>query len=316
MTTLPDHFSSLGYACINMTLTNVKPKKNRVTTNRTMRKATFKAKGLAYASELVLANATDLLTILKWNEQHGISFFRLSSEVCPWASEYELSSLPDFDKIQAAFKAAGDYAQQHGHRITSHPGPFNKLASSDERVIANTIRDLEIHGEVFDLMGLSRSPYNKINIHVGAAYGDKPSALKQFCTNFDKLSDSVKTRLTVENDDRPSLYSTKELYEGVFKQLGIPIVFDFHHYKFRSDLPELEALELAMSTWGKVKPVTHYSETKRNADGSDYKKPQAHSDYIFNPINDYGKEIDIMIEAKAKELALLRYRKEWNCVAE
>jgi len=297
-----------------MTLTNVKPKKNRVTTNRTMRKATFEAKGLAYASELLLQNARDLLTILKWNEEHNITFFRLSSDICPWASEYNLSDLPDYGEIVTTLRAAGDFAKQHGHRITSHPGPFNKLASSKPRVVANTIRDLEIHGEVFDLIGLSRTPFNKINIHVGAAYDDKPAALKQFCQNFDKLPDSVKTRLTVENDDRPSLYSTKELYEYVHKPLGIPVVFDFHHHKFRSDLPVLDALELAMSTWGHVRPVTHYSETKRNADGTDYCKPQAHSDYIFNPIGDHGKSIDIMIEAKAKELALLRYRKEWDCV--
>lgn len=315
--TRSNHFDSLGYACINMTLSDVKPKKNRVTTNRSMIRRTFLDKGIAYASELILLNARDLLKILQWNEKHGIKFFRLSSDICPWASEYNLQDLPDIEEITKAFKAAGDFAHQHGHRITTHPGPFNKLASSKKQVVLNTIRDLEIHGEVFDLMGLPRSPYNKINIHVGAAYGDKPRALAQFCHNFDKLPDCVKTRLTVENDDRPSLYCTQELYEAVYKQLGIPIVFDFHHHKFCSgEQSEQDALELAMTTWGQVKPVVHYSETKRNADGSDYYKPQAHSDYVFNFINDYGHDVDIMIEAKAKELALLRYRKEWNRVAE
>lgn len=313
----PDHFDSLGYACINMTLSNVKPKKNRVTTNRTMIRRTFDEKGIAYASELILQNVKDLLTILKWNEKHGIKFFRLSSEVFPWASEYHIPDLPDIEAIAAALRAAGDYAHQHGHRITSHPGPFNKLASPNERVILNTIRDLEIHGEVFDLMGLSRTPFNKINIHVGAAYGDKPKALAQFCRSFDRLPDCVKTRLTVENDDKASLYSTAELVASVHKSLGVPIVFDFHHHKFcTGDMSEQDALELAMTTWGQVRPVTHYSETRRNADGSDYHRPQAHSDFIFNFIDDHGHDIDIMIEAKAKELALLRYRKEWNRVAE
>ena len=89
---------NLGYACINMELSNA-PKASRVTTNRSMIKRTFKEKGLDYASELALANCKDLIKILQWNEARGIKFFRLSSDLFPWASEYKLSDLPDFDYI-------------------------------------------------------------------------------------------------------------------------------------------------------------------------------------------------------------------------
>jgi len=300
---------NLGYACINMTLSDV-PKSRKITTNRSMIKKTFEKRGSLYAGELALQNVRDLAKILKWNHENGISFFRISSEVFPWASEYSIVELNNYSSILLAAQAAGSIAKRYGMRLTAHPGPFNKLCSPSERVVQNTIRDLEIHGEFFDMLGLSRTPYNKINIHVGAAYDSKEVALDTFCRNFERLSDSVKSRLTVENDDRPSLYSTHELYEGIYRRLGIPIVFDYHHHKFRNDgETEEESLRLAASTWGDITPVVHYSESRSDEYNDPKIKDNAHSDYIYNQINDYGLDIDIMIEAKAKELALLRYRK-------
>ena len=116
-------------------------------------------------------------------------------------------------------------------RITSHPGPFNVLTSPREHVVQNCIKDLSIHGEVFDMMGLSRTPFNKINIHIGASYGDRETAINTWCKNFEGLSDAVKSRLTVENDDKENLYSTKMLYEWVHKRVGVPIVFDSHRHQ-------------------------------------------------------------------------------------
>ena len=304
--------SQLGYACINMHLSDL-PKSQRVTTNRSMIKRTFQERGLPYASELALANCRDLLTILKWNDKHDIRFFRISSDIFPWASEYKLSDLPDFDAICDALQDAGDYIEDQGHRITAHPGPFNKLTSPNEQVIQNTIRDLEIHGELFDMLGLSRTPYNKLNIHVGAHYNDKSMALANFNRNFHRLSDAVKSRLTVENDDKASLYSTKELYDNVYQEIGIPIVHDIHHHKFcTGGLEDEEAMLYAAMTWGDVTPVVHYSES-RSIEHNDPKiKPQAHSDYVYDFIDTHGLDVDVMIEAKAKELALLRYREIWQ----
>ena len=166
-----------------------------------------------------------------------------------------------------------------------------------------------MHADMFDLIGLPRTPYAKLNIHVGAAYGDKPFALDNFCRNFERLPESVRSRLTVENDDKPSLYSTKELYDGVYKRIGIPIVFDYHHHKFcTGDLSEQEALEMALSTWGDIKPVVHYSESRRDEKEDMSIRVQAHSDYIYDKINTYGNEMDIMVEAKAKELAVKKYK--------
>ena len=295
---------NLGYACINMTLGSQKPK---VTTNRSMIKKTFNEKGIPYASELGIQNCRDLVEIIKWNHQNGINFFRLSSGMFPWASEYNLTEMPHYNRIKNLLAGAGNLAKKYNQRITSHPGPFNVLVSPREHVVENTITDLTTHGEVFDLMGLSRTPYNKLNIHCNGVYGDKIAAMDRFCKNFERLPESVQTRLTVENDDKASMYSVKDLMY-IHERIGIPIVFDYHHHKFcTGDLSEEEALKLAASTWGDIKPVVHYSESKSLHESNDKLKPQAHSDYISSVPNTYGLDVDIMVEAKAKELTILEY---------
>ena len=274
--------SALGYACINMELSD-RPKKQRVTTNRSMIKATFSKKGIVYASELALQNCKDLKKILKWNYDNNIHFFRMSSDIFPWASEYEICDLPDYEEISKALSDAGEFARAVDQRLTTHPGPFNKLTSPRDHVVKNTIRDLEIHGELMDLLGMPRTPWAKINIHVGASYNDKPLAIGNFCRNFSKLSESVRTRLTVENDDRGSLYSTAELVK-----------------------------EMACSTWKGVVPVVHYSESRAEEYSDPKIRPQAHSDRIVNKIETYGHDVYVMIEAKHKEQALLEYRNKFQ----
>ena len=292
--------TNLGYACINMTL-----RKDKITTNRSMIKRTFLKEGIRRSSDLALQNTRDLIEIIKWNHKNGFKLFRMTSDLIPWASEFSLSSMPDYRKISILLNGAGNLAAKYGQRITSHPGPFNVLVSPNERVVNTPISDLSIHGEIFDLMGLSRTPYNKINIHCNGVYGDKQSAMDRFCKNFERLPESVQTRLTVENDDKASMYSVKDLMY-IHERIGIPIVFDYHHHRFcTGDMTEQEALELAMSTWGDIKPVVHYSESKTLEDET--AKPQAHSDYIYSKIDTYGHDLDIVVEAKAKELTVLNY---------
>jgi len=312
---------NMGYACINMQLSypqkyggkekGVKP----ITTGRSMIKRTFLSKGVDYASELALANTMDLDKIIDWNILNGYNFFRITSELAPWKSEYEWNDLKDIERIKIYLHSAGVKAKSHNLRITSHPGPFNVLTSPHPHVVDNCITDLTIHGDVFDMLGLTRTPYNKINIHIGGAYGDKESAMERFCKSFERLPDSVKSRLTVENDDKASMYSVKDLYEGVYKRIGIPIVFDYHHHKFcTGDLSEQQALEMAISTWPEgITPATHYSESRRDEQKDETIRVQAHSDYVYDKIETYGNEIDVMVEAKAKELAVERYKELHLC---
>jgi len=275
-----------------------------------MVKKTFAQKGISYASELALQNVRDLFEIIKWNVKSNIKVFRISSDIFPWGSEYNLEDLPDYTKISNILKGCGTYAKENGLRITSHPGPFNVLVSPNPNVVNNTFKDLELHGKVFDLLGLELSPYNKINIHCNGVYGDKISAMDRFIDNYKRLSQSVQKRLTVENDDKSSMYSVKDLMY-IHEKIGIPIVFDYHHHIFQTgDLTEEQALSLAVSTWPKgIKPIVHYSESKALHENDTKLKPQAHSDYINSLPNTYGLDVDIMVEAKAKELAILPFIK-------
>lgn len=295
---------NLGYACINMSMGK------KVTTNRAMVKRTFQSKGLDYVSELALLNAKDIIKILEWNRQNGIKVFRLSSAIVPWGDGIDLTQLKDYKEIKSELKKAGDFAKFHNIRITSHPGPFVVLTSPKENVVKAAIADLELHGKIFDMMGLSKTPYNKINIHCNGVYGDKISAMDRFCQNFKRLSKSVQSRLTVENDDKASMYSVCDLMY-IHERIGIPIVFDYHHYQFcKGVLSEDEALEVAVSTWPRgIKPIVHYSESKALHENDSKLKPQAHSDYIKQLPNTYGFDVDIMVEAKAKELAILPFIK-------
>ena len=296
---------NLGYACINMTLA---AQTSKITTNRGMMKKTFLDKGIDYAGSLALLNVKDLQKILEWNVKNKISFFRVSSDVFPWASHYDLYSLPQFEEIKSTLSYIAKYVKRHNIRLTFHPGPYNVLTSPKESVVKNTINDLKNHAEVCDMLDLSFSTFNKINIHCNGVYGDKKSAMDRFCLNFETLPESVKTRLTVENDDKPSMYSVKDLIY-IHEKTGIPIVFDFHHHKFcDGGLSEKDALDLAVSTWPKsIKPVVHYSESKSVHESNSLIKPQAHSDYIKHLPETYGHDLDIMIEAKAKELAIIPF---------
>lgn len=313
----------LGYACINMLHSDpaLVKKADRVTTNRTCRLDTFQQLGMDHIKSLVLDNARDLHTILEWNEAHGIRLFRLSSDMFPFLAHpevgYDISDLGS--EISEALAKCGEFIAKHDHRISSHPGPFNVLASPSPNVVDNTIRELNAHAAIFDAIGLPQNHNSKINIHVGGAYGDPDAALDRWCTNFARLSPSAQARITVENDDRASLYSVRALYDNVYKRTGVPIVFDYHHHIFcTGGDSEADALALAISTWPPgIVPTTHYSESHELHVGND--KPTPKHSILINALPDcHGHTIDIMIEAKGKEQALIphqtlamRFNRDW-----
>jgi len=294
---------NLGYACINTIL-----KANDIFTNRTMRQKTFEAKGLDYVSDLSLQNVKDLKTHVLWNNEHNIKLFRLSSQIFPWMEKYEFSDLKDYEEIKSLMLEIGEIATKANQRLTMHPGPYHCLASPNPKVVERTILGLHKHSEQFNMMGFKPSYYNKINIHVGGAYGDKETTLARFCKNFHLLDEDTKKRLVIENDDSANEYSVKDLFKGVYKIIGTPITFDYFHHKFNTgELTEEEALKLAHTTWPKnVTQCCHYSESRRKERMDESIRPQAHSDIIYEKIQTYGLEPDIVIEAKLKEQAIFK----------
>ena len=298
----------LGYACINMQL-----REKGIFNSRTMRKKTFLEKGLPYVSSLVLQNVKDLLPIFNWNYKNNVKVFRISSEIAPWASEYSLHDLPDYDKICYYLKLAGKYAKFTKLRLSFHPGQFNCLASEKVHVVDNALKDLEIHGTLFDLMGLDRNHWSKINIHLGSTCGNNLSlAADNFNRNFARLSESVKTRLTVENDDKAAMFSAKFLYENIYKISGTPIVFDSHHFELGpQDSSYDEAFHMAYETWGDIIPTCHHSNGKKEYEEPTIRSAAAHSNFYYKPFKNCGKRVDVMLESKMKEKALKKYIKDF-----
>lgn len=296
---------NLGYCCINLTL-----QPSNISVNNGCVRKTFINKGLAYVSKLSLLNVNSLKEVITWNLINNITVYRMSSDMFPWQSEYEIKDLPDYDEISIILKDIGDFAVAHGIRLSFHPGPFNVLGSPNPDLVEKTIKELNQHAEIMDLMGLDRSHKYPINIHCNGVYGNKDATLNRWVTNFQMLSQSARSRLVVENDDKASMYSVKDLYDIIFKHIRVPITFDFHHHRFNDGgLSEREAFVLAYSTWEyhKIKPLFHYSSCRKTFENVEA-RAQAHADFIYETIHDYGYDIDIELECKAKEIALLKYR--------
>lgn len=300
----------IGYCCISLGINKELPKKNWVMVNRGMTKKTFESKGLQYVSELAILNLKDTLKVLDYNIKNNIKVYRLSSDSFPWMTHYKFSELPEFSKILNILKEIGAKIKSNGIRVSYHPGPFCVLASENESVVEKTTDELNKHSELLDMMDLDCSTYYPINIHINTTKPNREVAASRFCKNFTRLSDSCKKRLVIENDDKESQYSVKILYDLVYKNIGIPITFDQLHFSLGpKDISMEESLKLATSTWGNIRPLTHMASSIRN----EYPKGliRAHADYIYEKIETFGLDFDIEIESKAKDLAVLKYKKDF-----
>lgn len=291
----------LGYPCMNRTLREHDPPRR---CNRSMQQQTFESRGVEYASELTLQNFADLYEILQWNHEHDIYFYRCTSELVPWNSQFDLTDLPDYERIEDIANDCGEFVEDHGMRLTFHPDYWCKLASESAETVDRSLTAIEYHADWLDLLGLERSPYYSINVHIGAKYDGKEATAARFRAAIDRLEPAARDRLTVENDDTESLWSVPELVAAVADPTGVPVVFDYHHHTFTDrGLSYREAFDLAASTWS-VQPVTHYSEPRRLHDDPEA-SPQAHAAVVQSVPEWLTASSDVMIEAGAKEQAVL-----------
>ena len=300
----------LGYACQNLSLQTGRKLSERIQTSRTIRMSNFR---LQRAGELAVKNSADLLPILRWNAEHNIKFFRIGSDIFSFMDHPDLGyTLEEMDSnhcrdITANFAAAGAYAKANGMRLSCHPGPYTCLASPIPSIVNNSIASLNTNSLIADLLGYGEE--YAINIHVGGVYQDKAVTAKRFVEVYQQLPPLLQKRLTLENDDKASMWSVRDLLELIHNHCGVKLVLDIHHHKFCDGGDSLcAAATKAFSTWTGFSeiPKVHYSESRPDA------RPQAHSDYLKEPIPLLcdRTNYDIMIEAKAKDLALLHYKKE------
>ena len=257
---------------------------------------------LARLSELCLANADALGATLRYCSQSSIGSFRINSQVLPLKTHpevgYKIGELPQGSEVVASFRACGEFAREHNIRLSFHPDQFVVLNSPNPITVSRSVAELEYQAEVASWVGA-----DTINLHGGGAYGDKASALKALRKRIEGLSEAVRSRLTLENDD--TVFTPGDLL-GVCKDVQVPLVFDAHHHRCLPDGWSVEvATEKACSTWNR-EPLFHISSPLEGWRGP---APERHHDYI-NP-RDFPacwKELclTVEVEAKAKELAVLR----------
>ena len=203
----------IGYACINLSLD--------CRSSRTFRLVSYSEERLA---ETIKGNLNCLQQILEFNLKKQIYFFRITSDLIPFAS-HPVNQFPWQRVFKQQFKEIGRFISSKGMRVSLHPGQFTILNSPRKEVVKNARRELIYHNQVLDLMGLNSS--HKIQIHVGGVYGNKQSARLRFEKNFQCLPHSVKNRLVIENDDRS--FSLADCLKTSSK-LRIPIVLDSLHH--------------------------------------------------------------------------------------
>lgn len=269
-----------------------------------------RADALAKLSALCLANANSLLAALEYCAEHGIGCFRVNSQILPIKTHpqhrYEVHELPEGEEIQRRFQECGAFARQHDVRTCFHPDQFVVLNSQKPQVVEASIRELEYQSEVAEWIGA-----DVVNIHGGGAFGDKAKALADFALALDRLSPRARSRITVENDDK--IFTPADLLP-ICRATGIPLVYDVHHHRCHpDDLSEVEATRQALATWNR-EPLFHLSSPLEGWAGP---KPERHHDYI--DVSDFPQcwlteTLTVEVEAKAKELAVLKLKQELESI--
>jgi UV DNA damage endonuclease len=269
-----------------------------------------KVERLARLDVLCLANADALLASLNYCVNHGIGAFRINSQILPVKTHpivgYQINELPHGTDIIERIKECGQFSRANNLRLSFHPDQFVVLNSPNQQTLAHSIDELNYQAEVAEWVGA-----DTINIHGGGAYGEKSTALEALRRNIETLPKPVRSRLTLENDDK--VFSPSDLLP-VCTDTGVPLVYDVHHHRCLPDgLSVAEITECARKTWSS-EPLFHISSPQ---DGWDGPKPERHHDFIN--VGDFPEEwlgwpLTVEVEAKAKELAVTKLIADLNSI--
>ena len=283
----------IGYPCINWTI--------GCKAARTFRLKSYSEERLINA----VANNLDCLQkMLAFNVEHDLLFFRITSDLVPFAS-HPINQFDWQGYFASQFRAIGRFIKTRKIRISMHPDQFTLINSADTAVFKRSVQELRYHAAVLDLMGLDRTA--KIQLHVGGVYGNKPASMQRFITRYYELENTIRRRLVIENDDR--LYTLNDCLQ-IHEETGIPVLFDVYHHEVNSSGESLrEAVSLITGTWKQHDgvPMVDYSS---RAPGSPRRGKHAETidlDHFQRFIEETeGLEFDLMLEIKDKEASALQ----------
>ena len=272
---------------------------------RTMTFKSFSSKSkeesLEKLSGIVANNFSVSEKIIRHCAAIGIKGYRVSSDLLPVINHPEvnvaLEDLPNFGFINYEILKLKKAIEETGIRVSAHPSEYISLTSEDDKVINNSIKDLEQHAEIFERLGLDRSHNNPLNIHIRKE-GDPDQLCNIFMKNFERLSDGVKSRLVLENNDTGTTWDVVTLKKYFYRNHNIPVTFDnLHHKMLNKGVSHCDAFFDAYETWNDTIPIFHYSEGKNNG--------RAHKDMADELPENFGKEVLFDVELKSKDIAIL-----------
>ena len=304
----------LGLCCMNTSLKKCKPP---IYASRRIIVRIVDERGIEELKTRIIKNLEDLLYMIDWNESCGIKVFRLSSEMFMHKTNPKVPDY-DYDFAIPLLKRIGQKARDYNHRLTFHPGQFNVLGTPRAKVLKQTILDLQYHADVLDLMEMGKD--SVMVIHGGGVYGDMVGTKERWIQNYNDLPENVKNRLVLENCEKA--YSIIDCLE-ISDRCGVPVVFDTHHFECHKLLhPDVDFedasyyIPLILETWKRkgIKPKFHVSEQGDGKIGKHSDYIEILPEYLLEIPEKYGVHIDIMIEAKMKELSIEKlYEKYPQC---
>ncbi|MEF2966136.1 UV DNA damage repair endonuclease UvsE [Paenibacillus sp. M1] len=301
-----------GYVAMSTVVAGASPSKTM--TYKTFSGLADREAAVRKLESIAAENLHNTLRLLRHNLAHDIKVYRFSSKLIPLATHEALKGWNPYEALREPFAEVGAFVKKHGMRVSFHPDHFTVFSTPRPEVLRSSVRDLEYHNAMFAAMGLDRRAKN--NIHVGGAYGDKPSAGERFKENVAALPDIFRQRMTLENDDKTfNAVETLELSEA----LSLPMVLDIHHQSVNNDGEDpAELWPRIRQTWTSpfaqadappddpLPPKIHASSPKSAGD------PRGHADHVIAaPLLDFlrkiakdTKRVDVMLEAKLKDGAL------------
>src|SRR5687768_4646173 len=263
------------------------------------------AHGRAYLTAIARDNAHALADAIRHCATLGIGAFRINSQILPLAthpvSRYVLADLDPDGSITEAYRAAGALARELDVRLSFHPDQFVVLNSERADVVAASVDEMRMHGELAALIGA-----DVLTLHAGSTAGGIAEALVRLERGIEQLSPAARERIALENDDRRF---TPEVILPLCERLGIPMVYDVHHHRCNPDSLDVSAAtERAAATWGDREPHFHISSPRAGWGNGD---ARPHADYIIPsdfPDAWRDRTLTVDVEAKAKERAVLAVR--------
>ena len=304
----------LGLCCMNTSLKKCKPP---IYASRRIIVRIIDERGIEELKTRIIKNLEDLLYMIDWNESCGIKVFRLSSEMFMHKTNPKVPDY-DYDFAIPLLKQIGQKARDYNHRLTFHPGQFNVLGTPREKALKQTVLDLQYHADVLDLMEMGKD--SVMVIHGGGVYNDMVATKERWIKNYNDLPENVKNRLVLENCEKS--YSIIDCLE-ISDRCGVPVVFDTHHFECYKLLhPDVDFedasyyIPLILETWKRrdIKPKFHVSEQGEGKIGKHSDYIEILPEYLLEIPEKYGVHIDIMIEAKMKELSIEKlYEKYPQC---